>query len=271
MRDAWAFGALFVLSSLAHAAFEPKPLDARSAALGGVLGSSRDCWGVFGNPSALALLHRSSCGFSHTPGIFELKELKASAAAFALPLRGGGAGAGLSVFGGDLYGELTGALGAALRVSEGSTLGASIAIYHLRIRNYGSATSPALSLGAGLVLSSLLTTFVNITNLTGATIGSCHERIPRQIALSLVGSITSSLSLLGELRKESTVPASVVLACQYSLGENLTLRGGASSEYVGASGGIEVGIGEISAGYACQWHRELGFTHTITMLLEGFP
>jgi hypothetical protein len=258
---------LFLLHGAAlYGAFETKPISARGAALGGLCSvPPRDCWSLFGSPVAASAL--SSAGFSFSPGLFGFPDLMVVGASALHSFGRWGLGCSAMGFGGDLYREMKLSPAIGYQLSESASAGLAIDLYHLHIRNYGAATSAGLSLGATFQMSEGLEVSMSATNVTGTTIGGCEEKLPRQLALGLACIPASGLVVAVEGHKEDGMPASLALASEYCLLSSFLLRVGISNEMTGLTAGAGVVAGNIQIDYGCQWHRELGLTHVVSITL----
>lgn len=270
-RKAIAICLVLLQNASMFGAFEPRAFGARSIGLGSLCGGSRyDCWSLFANPAAAAV-GLASVGCSFSPGLFGLRDLRVVGASALLRSGGWGLGAALSCLGGELYREtqIFGVVGR--RFTENAAAGFLVQLYHLRIEGYGSALAAGVSLGTICRITESLDLSLHASNITGATIGECREELPQQLVAALSLDPFHDLRVVLEGRKESGMPANISLGGEYRLVPSFLLRLGMSDESTGLTGGAGVCVGSLRLDYGFHWHRELGLTHALSIMLGSDP
>jgi hypothetical protein len=131
-----------MINAWARAAFERQVWGGAAASTGGsYLVVWEDPWAAREQPALACLRRTAAISATIHPGAFGLVELRRTGFAAVLPRSWGGIAGGATVYGFELYRELTVALGAGARVTEAVRLGGAIRLQYLLIPDYGSAAA----------------------------------------------------------------------------------------------------------------------------------
>jgi hypothetical protein len=252
--------AALLLSTAARAAFEDVEVSPRVRAMGGAWAAVRgDGYGVFHNPASLAWADRVQAGASTVrPFGYDFSSQNTVAAAFALPGRWGGMGAGVRAFGVSYMGEtLTQettfaiAQGFHLRADRQSELaiGWALNLYSLDYGRSvtgidpGDATAVGINVGATASVRERTRVGFQAVNLNNPRIGDRDkEELRRRVSAGVSYAPYPGVETLLEIANE--------------LGEAVQYRGGTEFEladFLWARAGIRSDPSIFTAGFGVRW------------------
>jgi hypothetical protein len=257
-----------LIPSTLLSAFEQKPAGARNAAMGGLSAVGGDGWGAAGNPALVLRCNSLLAGASFTPGMFGIADLSLVQGMAVMPAGSFGIGCFFSRFGTDAYREIQGCLSFAVGVAGDASVGAGVDLYSLAITGYGASVKTGLDLGLSIEPFDALAFSVAISNCTGATIGDCHEEIPRALSAAIEWRPDEPFCIVLEVRKESGFPLAVSYGGEVTLAEVLGLRAGCATEYPGVSVGVGIDWNPVRFDYAWRCHSRLGGTHMLSVTIR---
>ncbi len=271
----------FLLIKVSFAQFEFTDIGARAVALNGAYTSVSDnSLAVFYNPSGLGQMKFREVSFFYSPAPFGISELSTAALSYAEPTNFGTFGLGVKSYGFDLYKEITGLVSYGNHYKNRIYYGLSINLYHLNIKNYNSATSFGVDIGAMARITDFLKWGFFCKNLTGSKIGQSKERIAQVYRTGFMIFPRKDIKFMLETEKDVKYPFSFRGAFEYSilipntvgdLPGRIDLRAGVGSEPTTFSAGIGLFLSLFQIDYAFKRHPDLGFTHqgTITINFGG--
>ncbi|MGE5352802.1 MAG: hypothetical protein ACM3P0_12015 [Acidobacteriota bacterium] len=226
-----------------------------------------DVFSAFNNPASLAGVTGRELGVFYSPSPFGLKELSNAAMAYSEPLPIGPVSLGLSTFGFSLYRKNNFVVALAMRISDIS-LGLSLNLHNLTIRNYGSDNSLAVSPGILISLIRELNWGFSVQNIFNASIGSENGQIPRVLSSGFSYRPYRTIMLNAAVEKVTGAPFSIRAGVEYDLIRYLALRAGISNEPDRFSAGIGINYSFMKFDYAVFTHQDLGLTHQIGVVLS---
>ncbi len=254
---------LLTTAGLAFATGDLPERGARSAAMGGggvALGG--DAWLALRNPALLAGV-ATMAAVSSTPWRFGFTELSSSAAVWTQPFAFCAAALTLTRSGSPLYRETEAAVSAGAAFGAGLAIGMSARVLNVAIERYGSTTVPLVDVGATAEPLPSLTLGLRAGNVTLSSLrGVVYDRLPSLLHLGAVWRADSTVLLLVELEKDPRWPVLARVGGELQVGDALYLRAGSTLAPWTASGGFAVRWQRFIVEYACQWHPDLGASHT---------
>lgn len=221
----------------AHAAFERRTFEARSAALAGA--GAADVAGAAAmelNPAGLASENRFElrAGYSRP---FLLPGLNASAAQAAARTRWGTLGLGVSQWSAPGYREQEWTAAHALRPLPGLRVGAAFKMLRLGIDDYGSASAWSVDAGAQFDLGRGIRAAAAGRNLNHARIGRAAVEVPSAFTLALRARLPAHVAVHVDVERAERSPLSLQTGVEWELGP-LRLRGGARNPIAGFAAGL---------------------------------
>ncbi|MCX7834033.1 MAG: conjugal transfer protein TraF [Ignavibacteria bacterium] len=283
-RDIFIFSFIFIFVffiKVSLSQFEFTDIGARAAALNGAFTSISDnSLAVFYNPSGLGQMKFREISFFYSPAPYGISELSTTALSYAEPTKFGTFGLGVKSYGFDLYKEITGLISYGNSYRNRIYYGLSFNLYHLSIKNYNSATSFGVDIGAMAQITNFLKWGFFAKNLTGSKIGQSKERIAQVYKTGFAIQPRDDLKFIIETEKDVKYPFSFKGAFEYSIfitntignmPGRIDLRAGVGSEPTNFSAGIGLFLSLFQIDYAFKKHSDLGFTHqgTITINFGG--
>lgn len=226
-----------------------------------------DVFSAFNNPACLPGVLDSELGIFYSPSPFGLKELANAAMAYAGPLPAGTVSLGVSTFGFSLYRKNNFVMAFAIKITDVS-VGLSLNLHNLTIRNYGSDNSLAISPGILISLIRELNWGFSVQNILNASLGSEKGQIPRVISSGFSYRPYRTILLNAAVEKVTGDPISIRAGVEYDIIKYLSLRAGVSTEPDRFSAGIGINYSFLKFDYAVFTHQDLGLTHQIGAVLS---
>lgn len=263
---------------VSFAQFEFTNIGARAAALNGAYTSVSDnSLAVFYNPSGLAQIKFREVSFFYSPAPYGISELSTAALSYAEPTGIGTFGVGIKSYGFDLYKEITGLVSYGNHYKNRVFYGLSFNFYHLNIKNYNSATSFGIDIGAMAKVTDFIKWGFFAKNLSGSKIGQSKERIAQIFKSGFTVQPRKDLKFMLETEKDVKYPFSFMGAFEFSifipnsvanLPGRIDMRAGVGSEPTTFSAGLGLSFSLIQVDYAFSKHSDLGFTHQGTISIN---
>lgn len=221
---------------------------------------------VFTNPASLSNTTLLQIGCYYSPSPFGLNELSTISFAVTNPFSFGILSAGISSFGFNLFRENIFLLSGARQVEDNLFVGTTVRVNQISIANYGSDFSFCFDVGMIYELNEQLNLGIAMQNINRASYGDEDDQIGSNINFGFhfqpieTGSI--NLSILKETRYEE----SLQLGAAYNIFNYLEIRSGFSSNPKLFSAGVGVKYLFFNFDFASTFHRELGFSHQLSIL-----
>lgn len=260
---------MFLSVNVSIAQFENTDVGARSAALNGAFTSVADnSLAVFYNPAGLGQLTDREISFHYSPAPFGLTELSVASFSYTEPTKIGTFGAGVKTYGFDLYREITGLVSYGNSYRNKIYYGINLNFYHLNIKNYNSASSFGVDIGAMAYLTDFLKWGFFGKNLTGSKIGQSKDRIAQVFRTGFMVQPRTDLKFALETEKDVKYPFSFRAGFEYTIIEYIDVRAGVGSEPASFSAGAGFSYSLFQLDYALQNHSDLGFSHQASLTIN---
>ena len=235
------------------------PLDAALA--GSVTARSGDIRYATGNPASLINPDNNGIFAAFTPSALGIDEYREGsfigATSFGNKVQLGLVGTTLGA--GD-YRESSAGIILTGNLHNRLTTGLKIAAHNLSIRQYGSRTLAALDIGMLVNLGATINAGASFTNITRA--GFDPSPLPQRLALGLLYTPDTTLSLSLDISQELTQESGVAFALMWTPIQELNIRCGIGSEPHRVGYGIGYRIGDVVIDYGGSYTSPLGFRHT---------
>ncbi|MCR4439533.1 MAG: hypothetical protein QHJ34_15900 [bacterium] len=256
---------LLLAAERAFPAFERLTVGARPVGMAGAyVGLAQGPEALLINPAGIATASGiTGAAFYGRP--FGLKELDASGVSLFYPLRYGGLGGAVRLFGRSPYQEQVFSLGAGMVVLPHLYVGAAAHLYHLCIASYGSASTAGADLGLLMSVAYNVRWGVVVSNLNRPRIGDCREQLPQVFATGVSITPAPPLVVTVDLHKDVRYPAEVRIGTSYRPLAPLALRCGLQTNPGRFAAGIGLWAGIVRMDYAVSYHYDLGLSHSVSV------
>ncbi|MBC7188057.1 MAG: hypothetical protein H5U38_13615 [Calditrichaeota bacterium] len=256
---------LLLAAERAFPAFERLTVGARPVGMAGAyVGLAQGPEALLINPAGIATASGiTGSAFYGRP--FGLKELDASGVSLFYPLRYGGIGGAVRLFGRSPYQEQVFSLGAGMVVLPHLYVGATAHLYHLRIASYGSASTAGADLGVLMNVTYNVRWGVVVSNLNRPRIGDCREQLPQVLATGVSVTPAPPLVVTVDVHKDVRYPAEVRIGAAYRPVAPLALRCGLQTNPGRFAAGVGLWAGIVRMDYAVSHHYDLGLTHSVSL------
>jgi hypothetical protein len=254
-----------VLYSKSLASFENKDQGSAYIASGSSgIASQNDAFAVFNNPAKIGLSGNANINLFYR-NYYGLKEINQISLAnhfrfYNLPL-----GLGISTYGNKLYRETELRSGMAFELIQEIHMGVSFNLYHLDIKNYGSAMGWGFDLALVKDIRYDLTMAFVVSNLNEPKIGSSAERIPAHFGFGLAYHPIKSMDLSFDIIKDDQFDFDYRFGVQYNLNQWLSFMCGFQDLVNSVSAGLKISNDNYNLNYAFQYHPYLGVSNSMSM------
>jgi hypothetical protein len=255
--------ALFCSESIAS--FEHKDQGSENIASGSSgIASYNDAFAVFNNPAKIGVSGNSKINLFYC-NYYGLKDINQMSLAshfsiFNLPL-----GLGISTFGNKLYRETELRTGVNFEVIQQIHFGVTLNLYHLDIKNYGSAMCWGFDLAAMKDINEKVTMAFVVSNLNEPKIGSANERIPTHFGFGVAYHPAHSMDLNLDIVKDDQFDFDYRFGVQYNTNQWLSILCGFRDLVNSVSAGLKISNSNYSLNYAFQYHPQLGGTNSMSV------
>jgi len=259
-------GVTLVAAWSAHGAFERQVWGGAASATGGTTTVVwDDPWALRDHPALGCDQVGVTLAAAFHPGAFGLLELRRVGIAGVVPFSGGAISGSLTVYGFELYREMSLALGGAIPASSAVAVGCALRCQHLSISGYGSATAYSLDAGVRIRLSRLLATTATLSGLLATPIGQSGERPPQEILLGLQAWLAPGFRIGVACTGDWAYPVSLSGGMEYRPVTALALRCGASTDPPEYTAGFALSLSGFALEYGLLMHTVLGFSHALSL------
>lgn len=251
------------------AQFENTDLGARAVGLNGAFTSLSDnSLSVFYNPSGLGQMKYREVSVIYSPSPFGIPDISTSALTYAEPLKFGTFGLAIRNFGFDLYKETNVILSYGNGFKRKLFYGINLNYYYLSIKNYNSASTFGIDIGALAYVTDFLKWGFFAKNLSGSKIGVSEEKLARIYRTGVTVKPGEDFNIILEIEKDVKYPLSFRAGFEYSINKYAEIRSGIGTEPASFSGGISLNYKIFQIEYAIYNHNDLGITNTGTITLN---
>ncbi|MBM4168315.1 MAG: hypothetical protein FJ215_04070 [Ignavibacteria bacterium] len=237
---------------------------ARSTAMGGAsVAGSADVWAVHSNPARLAGISAIVVSAFLMPELFGLKELRTVGIGGVMPVGPVSIGVNAVQFGFELYKETNVSASVGGEIDWDIAGGLTVHVNRFSFDRYGATTTILIDCGLQATPLKDLRLGFAAKNISGTTIGSTNERLPRLFTFGTAYSPIRNFNIAVELEKDVRFPLSLKAGVEQTFFDILSLRLGTSSQPDIFSGGIGMSYSMFDFEYAGFHHPDLGWTHQI--------
>jgi len=163
----------------------------------------------------------------------------------------------------NLYAESSLSIGSGYVFDKNISIGISLPIYALHIKNYGDATAVGVKLAINYRPFDNLQIAAIGGNLNTPVLGRSHEKIPGFGILAFAYQPRSDFTLIVDVYKEDLMPFEYRFGVAFKILPTLQLFAGYREEVNSFSTGLDIEIFAYHLGYAIELHPQLGVSHTI--------
>jgi len=256
---------LFWIPAVCLALFEETTTDARNFALAGAWPSGREGWDA---DLSCPAVHRRPSRWGLAAGgalPYGLPDLAAASSAGYMAVGPLTLGLGLNSMGSGLYRESRVKAVAAYDHRGLITAGAALNLFHLAIRNYGSAIAVGLDGGLAASPSRYLSLGLVVNNINRPKMGQASQELAQEM---MVGGdyhpLSWASSSLG-LRMQRGWPAQLRVGQEFWILPHLALRFGYQNRPGALSGGFGLRFLSYALDYAVRTHPALGLSHCLSL------
>ncbi len=261
--------AVLILPFTAYAALENNGRGAKAVAFSNAFVAVADnSWAVGYNPAGLAQLRAWQASAFFVPQQFGLPELRTMAASASVHIQPGTVGVVVDRFGFDLYNTTSLALGYGFYLAPTLAIGAAVNFERIAIERYGSAINTTCDIGLLGWPTPELSLGFSLKNLTAATIGDQHERLPQYAFCGFSYTPSRDFLLTVEFEKDPRFPWCIKGGIEKTFWSLLSFRCGVGNNPAKFSAGLAVSFARIEFGYAGYSHSDLGWTHQIEIAIR---
>jgi len=259
-------GVLLIINARSHAAFERQPWGGAATSTGGShIIVWEDPWAALEHPVSVCLHPAPAISAAVHPGAFGLVELRRSGIVLVIPQGWGGVAGGATVYGFELYREVTVAVGAAMPVTAAIGLGAVLRWQHLMIAGHGRAAALGIDAGLRIRLTDGLAATATLGALVATPLSQDGERPGQELRLGLVGQLGGGLRAGIEWAGNRWYPLGLAAGVEYRVLSPLALRCGASTDPPEYTVGVGLRIDGLTVDYGLVLHTILGATHALSV------
>ncbi|MBN1406903.1 MAG: hypothetical protein JW956_03900 [Calditrichaceae bacterium] len=268
MFDKWLIillitGLFFYSESIAS--FEHKDQGSENVASGSCgIASCNNAFAIFINPAKIGLSGNPAVNLFYR-NYYGLKDINQMSLAshfsiFKMPL-----GLGISTFGNKLYRETELRAGVGVELIQQIRLGVSLNLYHLDIKNYGSAIGWGFDLAALKAINDEITMAFVVSNLNEPKIGAVKERIPAYFGFGLAYRPLSIIELNLDIIKDDQFDFDYRFGVQYNVNQWFSVICGFRDLVNSVSAGLKITNNNYNLNYGFQYHPQLGGSNSMSI------
>lgn len=229
---------------------------------------SDDAFSVFSNIAGTAQLNWREAAFFYSPAPFGLKELASFSLAYVEPFNFGNISLGANTYGYELLRENFFTLGYSKNFSKKIFLGATLNLYSILIKGYGTDNSFGINFGSLAYITEEIRLGFAANNINRATYGREKSQIPSSFNIGFsyapLTQAVFSFATIKELDKDISANFGVEF---YPI-DFFCLRSGFSSNPQQYFFGLGVSYSYFSFDYSFSYHNDLGSTHAISFVIS---
>lgn len=242
-------------------------MGARAHAMANASACVSDAWSLHNNIAGLAEVDGAAAGSSYH-AIPSAKFFDRMAAVFAVPLKGGVAGAGLFRFGDDLYHEQIVSLGFANRFGLASL---GLKLNYIQYGAAGMETRHALTASFGGIasLTPVLSFGAHVININQPIINErTGERLPTRLLAGMAFKPSEKLFVAAELEKDLAYTPSWKSGLEYQFLKRIAFRTGFQLHPQAGFFGFGFRGRKVVIDYALQFNAHTGISHQATFTFQ---
>ncbi len=162
----------------------------------------------------------------------------------------------------NLYSETTLTIASAYRINKTVSVGVSIPVYALKIKNYGQASTVGITAAIHYKVFDNLQIAAIGGNLNMPTLGRANESVPVYGTLALAYSPTGNMDVYLDIYKEDIMPFEYRLGARFQISPVLHLLAGFREGINSYSAGMDVKVFSYHIQYGMEFHPRLNISHT---------
>lgn len=256
---------LFVTFSLLYAAFDHLPRSPHSVSMGfTALNPEIKTSNSLIFPSSLTQWNSLS-GSINWGNRFGLKDLGHQSANVKFRLLEIPSDIGFSKFGNSLYSESISYLAAGVALKEKFNLGASLAVYNLSIKNYGSAFSLGITGSWQISINEYLTWSGSLQNVNAPSIGKAKDPLPQIIYSEVSIYPAGNMMTVFGWEQDTEYSGRFKFGTEVKVFPWLSFSGGFISNPGQGTAGISIYVKNLGLYFGASTHPELGLSHWFGM------
>lgn len=263
-----SFLSLLLASSTLLGGIDKLPAGAVANSMAGISATETNLWSAWNNQAGLTTIETIQLGW-YTELPYGLSELQNSGLALAVPTSNMGTFAlNINYFGYNLYNESAFGLAYGKKLSENTSVGIGINYHQISISEpKGNAGTLTAELGVQTQLSSKLTSAFHLYNPTRSSINaeSTEEKLPSIVKFGLNYKVSEKINLLTEIEKDFDNDAILKFGFDYTVVEDLYIRGGIHSNSFEYAFGVGYKFSTFNIDIASRYQQDLGFTPSVSM------
>ncbi|MFQ6677345.1 MAG: hypothetical protein ACE5D0_03400 [Fidelibacterota bacterium] len=242
-------------------AFEHYPSAPEAVATGYLLVNTQsNPIGTFSDPASVMLFEKSKFGVAWGEK-FSLKALSHRSAVIAGSFRRWNISAGGSVFGDKLYRETIWGIVTGTKIKKKLILGASVMIYDLKIKQYGSDRTAGLNLGWRAALDDNIHWFGSLRNINAPIIGKSKDSLPQVISSGFLVDPSKKVQFIFEWEQETLNESRIKFGGEFLLMPWISVCAGHATSPNQLTLGINIDYKQIKISYAFSTHNYLDISH----------
>lgn len=215
------------------------------------------------NPANISDISINKLSFSSTPFRFGLSELATYEISYNKSFQIASFGLRSTMFGFELYKEITLGLTVTKKIYDVLILGTNINYNHLNIKNYGNDACISFDFGINYKLSNYFYIGLSYLNINGAKYGS--DLLEQKINLGVICKALDNLSFFGGLENTNYNRVNKIISLEYNINSMITFRSGINTEPEMFFSGFGIVYKYFIFDYAFSFHNILGFSHSFSL------
>ena len=227
-----------------------------------------DVFSLFNNAACLHYLTKKEAGVFYSPSPFGLKELANAFIAYADSFAFGNVALGAMNYGYELYNERKFSAGYSDAIYDGLSVGISLNLHWIKIKNYGTDFTLYLNAGFSLMITDGIFWGFSLSNINKATFGKEKDQIPSEIKTGAAFKPVENFMISCAFDKETDAEESVSFGINYDILRCISLRSGFSTRISKFSGGLGIHYSIFNINYAFVFHNDLGITHQTDLIIR---
>jgi len=242
------------------------PVGARAVAIGHCSVVSKDIWGVFNNPAALAFQTGMEFGLA-LENRFLLKEMNRITLGASAQLGHGALSAGIEHFGDQYYGEMKASAGYALQI--GKQFSAGLQLNYLRMAigdGYGNFQAFTFEGGLLAMISDKLSIGIHCFNPIHVKWIGTTEHIPLSFKGGFGFRPEKSIMICAEILKSTATAAVFSAGCEYRYRDKFIIRTGITSGPARITFGVGFKLKKLVIDIASSLHSYLGYSPQLSLI-----
>ncbi|MBT8195537.1 MAG: hypothetical protein KJO64_03870, partial [Bacteroidia bacterium] len=244
------------------------PAGAESNAMAGISITNNNIWSAWNNQAGLSSINKVQLGW-YTELPYGISELQNSGMALAIPTdKYGTFAVNVNYFGYSLYNESAFGLAYGKKLSENVSVGVGLNYHQISISEpKGNAGTVTAEIGLQTTFSPKLSSAFHLYNPTRSVIDTetTEEELPGIAKFALTYKASEKVHLVSEIEKDFDNDAILKFGFDYTIIEDLHIRGGIHSNDFEYGFGVGYKFSKFNVDVASKYQQDLGFTPSVSM------